>query len=246
MFTRRRILAASGLALTALLGVVSAACADRPVQRAPVDVATLDLTRILPSPAADDSAETRAELDELLRIQTSRSAAQADRAHQDEKISIFRFADALGTPPQFAEKDLPRFTALFKRIETAKTAVVQPAKKFFARKRPYEVEKRLEPSTAYPGSDSYPSGHATWAYAAGIVLADMLPEKRVPILNRAAEFSHNRVVGGVHYQSDVEAGKIAGSVLGAFLLVTPSFRADEQAATAELRAALGLPARVLN
>ena len=74
------------------------------------------------------------------------------------------------------------------------------------------------------------------------VLADMVPEKRAEIVARAGEFADNRVVAGVHYPSDVDAGRISGSVLAAFLFASPEFRAEEQVATAELRSALKLPA----
>ncbi len=47
--------------------------------------------------------------------------------------------------------------------------------------------------------------------------------------------------GGVHYPSDVAGGHLAGTALAAQLYRSPRFVADEVAATAELRAALGLP-----
>ncbi|HEX7416538.1 MAG TPA: hypothetical protein VF315_00670 [Steroidobacteraceae bacterium] len=49
------------------------------------------------------------------------------------------------------------------------------------------------------------------------------------------------MVGGVHYGSDVQAGRIAGSVLAALLFDSPAFQRDAAAARAELRQALGLP-----
>jgi acid phosphatase (class A) len=74
----------------------------------------------------------------------------------------------------------------------------------------------------------------------GIVLADLVPEKRSQIMARASEYGFNRVVGGVHYRSDIEAGRIAGSVIAQALFMSEDFRTQLAAARAELRKVLGL------
>jgi acid phosphatase (class A) len=74
----------------------------------------------------------------------------------------------------------------------------------------------------------------------GIELANMLPEKRAQIMARAWEFGHNRVVGGIHYPSDIEMGRISGMVIAQTISTHPDFKAEFEAAKAELRAALGL------
>jgi acid phosphatase (class A) len=226
-------------ALAGVAGIVSISCADG--GRAFIDPAVVVLERVIPPPAAAGSAAERAELDEMLRIQMQRTPVQAERAKADADTSIFRFADAIGSPPGFAEGKLPKLTALFKRIRDAETAVIGPAKDHYARPRPSVTEPKLDPVISVPGSMAYPSGHAAWAFAAGLVLADMIPEKRAQILARAAEFAHNRVVAGVHYPSDVDAGRVSGSVLAAFLFASPAFSAEESLASAELRTALQLP-----
>src|SRR5262245_66655567 len=60
-----------------------------------VDASLLDLVRLLPPPPANNSAETRAELDTMLSIQRKRSDVQISRAQADADITIHRFADAL-------------------------------------------------------------------------------------------------------------------------------------------------------
>jgi len=201
------------------------------------------LYRLLPPPPVAGSAQERAELDELLHLQAIRTPAEAQRAAADATVSIFRFADALGSPLQFNPGRLPRTSALFERILRDEVRFVEPAKDAYARPRPYLTEKRLSPVVAIPPSAAYPSGHATWAIACAIVLADMLPERRAQIFARADEYARNREVGGVHYPSDVAAGHLAGTALAAQLFELPRFLDDEAAAAAELRAALGLPPR---
>ena len=72
--------------------------------------------------------------------------------------------------------------------------------------------------------------------ACGIVLADMVPERRTQIFARAEEYAHNREVGGVHYPSDVAGGHLAGTALAAALFTSQAFLNDELAAAAELHA----------
>ena len=123
------------------------------------------------------------------------------------------------------------------------SAVIGPVKDEFARPRPFKLEPRLEPSVPRSGTGSYPSGHAAWAYTAAIVLADMVPERREQIFARAREYAHNRNIGGVHYPSDIEAGRLAATAIAAMLFSCAPFQHEEAAAQAELRHALGLTAR---
>jgi acid phosphatase (class A) len=74
----------------------------------------------------------------------------------------------------------------------------------------------------------------------GIELSNMLPEKRAAIMARAWEFGHNRVVGGIHYPSDIEMGRIAGTVIAQTISTHPDFKTELEGAKAELRAALGM------
>ncbi|RFA13369.1 acid phosphatase [Subtercola boreus] len=57
---------------------------------------------------------------------------------------------------------------------------------------------------------SYPSGHTTTAYEAGVTLATLLPELAPEILTRASEAGNDRIVLGVHYPLDIMGGRIDG------------------------------------
>ncbi|HTV52007.1 MAG TPA: phosphatase PAP2 family protein [Steroidobacteraceae bacterium] len=206
-----------------------------------VDAQRLDLLRLLPPPPAAGSAQERAELADMLRIQATRTPAEVELGRKDVATTVFRFADALGNPPEFAPGRLPRTEALFRDVGRNEAAILTRAKDAFARPRPFLADPQLQPTIARPPSFSYPSGHSTWAAATGLVLADMVPERRTQILAREAQYARNRVVDGVHYPSDVAAGQVAGTVLAAMLFDCPAFAAEEAAAKAELRGALGLP-----
>jgi membrane-associated phospholipid phosphatase len=57
---------------------------------------------------------------------------------------------------------------------------------------------------------SFPSGHTTTAYEAGVTLATLLPELAPEILARASEAGNDRIVLGVHYPLDIVGGRIDG------------------------------------
>jgi len=205
------------------------------------DARALDLSRVLPPPPTDDSATTRSEIELMLKMQQERTPEEAARARADASYSVFRFADALDAPEVFNAKTLPKTSSLFRKVTYEEGAVVQAGKRGFKRPRPFVLEPRIEPVIKKPTNDSYPSGHAMWSRVVGLLLADMLPEYGEKIMPRADEFAFHRVVAGVHYPSDVEAGKHAGTALAAFLLASPAFQSDYAEAKRELRAALKLP-----
>ena len=74
----------------------------------------------------------------------------------------------------------------------------------------------------------------------GIVLSNMVPEKKPAIMARAWEYGHNRIVGGIHYQTDIEAGRIAGTVIAQTIMTHDDYKTEFEAAKAELRQVLGL------
>jgi acid phosphatase (class A) len=203
-----------------------------------IDNTVVDLTAILPPPPANDSAKTKAELGEVLTIQVTRTPDMVTRAQADDEEVVWRFADVLG--PKFSKDALPKTAAFFDRVAATEGAVVDPAKKIFGRSRPHQMSDLVKPVVDLSKSAGWPSGHATLGTLMGILLADMIPEKRPEIMVRAWEYGDNRVVAGIHFPSDVEMGRIAGSVVAFELMQRDDFKTEYGAAKSELRAALNL------
>ena len=198
---------------------------------------TADFVALFPEPPARGSAQTRRELDELFEIQKTRSAADVAAARADRKTDVARFFPALGLKPA-TDLSLPQVRRLAQRVEDDIRPYVRAAKDRFHRLRPYEIEPRLEPCIDHVRGDlSYPSGHATFGYVMTWVLADIAPERRAQLEARGDEFAHQRMVCGVHFKSDVEAGRRGAQWLIERLHSSPAYRADVAAAATELRAA---------
>lgn len=78
------------------------------------------------------------------------------------------------------------------------------------RLRPPLAHDSLTALVTLPADSSFPSGHATSAFAAAGVVAALHPRLRAPVLTLAALIGLSRVYLGVHYPTDV----IAGAALG--------------------------------
>jgi acid phosphatase (class A) len=230
------------LALIFLLGALGAtygtgtAGADQDAYLPPSSV---DLAQVLEPPPAPDSPAGKADLQAMLDAQQSRTAADVASAQADAEVSVFRFADVIGAG--FSAKNLPFTAQFFGRVRAAESPPVKAAKRFFSRPRPFVADLEIHPIVNEPPDKSYPSGHSTFSYTVAIILANMLPEKAVAIFARARVYAHNRVVGGVHYPSDVEAGRISASVIDNVLFHDAVFMADYAKARVEVRHAAGMP-----
>jgi acid phosphatase (class A) len=191
-----------------------------------------------PPPPARGSPAERAELDELLALQRSRSDADVAAARADRKTQIRRFAEALGTDERTID-GLPHLARLAEALEDEAREYVRAAKVQFRRWRPHEVEPAIAPCIDDVAADqSYPSGHSTYGWLMAYLLADMVPERRDRLLARAAAFARQRMVCGVHFPSDLAAGERGAAWLIGQLRKNPGFVADRDRAARELRAAL--------
>jgi acid phosphatase (class A) len=199
----------------------------------------VDLTVLLAPPPELSSDAQHRDLSAVLEAQRTRTPEQIEWAVADNQLSILRFADVLG--PGFNADRLPVTAEFFTRLQSDSRLIVLATKDAWDRKRPFLVSEEVKFVGAKPASvGSYPSGHSTFGYLTAIVLADMVPEKRSLLFVRGAEYGANRVIAGVHFPSDVMAGRIAATVVASLLMQTPAFRADFAVAKTELRRVLEL------
>jgi len=92
--------------------------------------------------------------------------------------------------------------------------IVTKLKAAIGRKRPYVNFVDVQLAPGIETSDySFPSGHACGAYYIASKLAKRYPHLVDPLMTLADQIGRSRVQAGVHYPSDVEAGKAIGIAL---------------------------------
>lgn len=91
--------------------------------------------------------------------------------------------------------------------------------------RPSEVCPTLYPPVPVPGHPSYPAGHAVIGTLTSECLADLLPQYKEPLRALAARVAMNRVIAGLHYREDIDAGARAAVALKPFLTACPFYAA---------------------
>ena len=96
--------------------------------------------------------------------------------------------------------------------------VVMCLKDQFRSPRPSQLCPSIMPMIDAPATPSFPAGHAVQSYLISYLLAGSLPKLPNHDLNDvenptgalfdlAARVSQNRIVAGIHYQTDIDAGK---------------------------------------
>ena len=114
---------------------------------------------------------------------------------------------------------------------------VQP-KAYYHRKRPFE--RFGEPTLTgeddeLRGEGSYPSGHTMRGWTTALLLAEINPAAANAIYARGWMYGESRVIAGAHWQSDVDASRVAASIGVAALHTSPEFLAQMARAQEECR-----------
>lgn len=199
----------------------------------------LDGVQILgPPPAADSprGAADRATYDETRPLA---GTARWNQAKVDNDIwfggAVRRFACILGK--DISARSTPYTYRLLQRLELDARTVGEAPKHQYMRTRPLIGNDK---PVCVPRADwlrtngSYPSGHSMTGWSWGLVMAELAPAKASPLLDAGREIGQSRVICGVHFQSDVDAGRTLASAMVARLHADPAFQRDVAVAKAEL------------
>jgi acid phosphatase (class A) len=247
--------------LLPLLVVLAAGCASEapkpaaPAAAAPVyfSPGQLDSIALIEPPPVAGSEASRADLQAVLDAQRAAHATgMTARAVADTVIDCQRVADVLA-PAAVSAGDGAAAIAFATRAAKQVAGATGPPKTYWARPRPYVDSSAVErlgdvapdsPVAINGGYErahtSYPSGHTAFGTACAIVLAQMVPEQRAVLFARAQLYGESRLIVGAHFPTDVDAGRRVGTAAAGVMLQNAAFQADLRAATAQLRAALGL------
>lgn len=169
-------------------------------------------------PPLPGSARFAADLAELQRLSTSRTTAQADTARywateapssrwevfMEDEIARHRLG------PMHAARAL----ALASVSMNDALIACWDAKFHYWLERPITADTTIRTAFSTPPFPSYPSGHSTQSAAAAEVFAYLFPDMAQYYHAKAEEASRSRVLAGIHYRFDIEAGEALGAKVG--------------------------------
>lgn len=202
-----------------------------------------DAKVLLTAPPEKDSppqAADEAVYKDLRRLRdTPRWAMAANDADVFFPGLAHTFSCAAGLP--ITKDGTPHLYMLMRRIRMDSSRANDAPKDLYKRVRPFRHfggDPICVPHEAARfKDDSYPSGHASIGWALALTLAEAAPDRSDQILVRGAEFGRSRLVCGVHWPSDIEAGRLVGAATVARLHANPVFLAQLAEAKREVAAA---------
>ena len=199
-----------------------------------------DSLALLPPPPAAGSAQQAADLDTYKRTRALRDTPRWALAAKDANLKFpaaaSTFECALQVP--ISQEATPNLNMLLRRTLLDAGLATYAAKNKYNRERPFVAEKQ---ATCTPAEEavlskdgSYPSGHASLGWAWALVLVQAAPQRMDAVLQRGYAFGQSRVICGVHWQSDVDAGRVIGAAAVARLQSDDTFKAQVALARDEI------------
>lgn len=176
---------------------------------------------LVPPPPAPGTKVDKADLAELDRWQKKRTDKLCAEVIAQRKVEPeYFFAKLPFEPKSTAEAFLLRI-----RADVGQAVSLYKAK--YERPRPFRRDAdRFHPCYPESHGTSYPSGHAAISQAYALALGDLDPAHRSLYLKEAGQAALNRVIGGVHHPSDVQAGAALGAAVYEKIKQTPQFKKD--------------------
>ena len=142
---------------------------------------------------------------------------RADIAIRDAVYSLECIAQEFSEPfgLTISEENTPEIWKLLRDAKATCEAISGFPKYYYKRKRPFV---RFQEPTATPQFEpelrrnfSYPSSHTILGWASALLLTEINPERADTILARGMMYGESRVIVGAHWQSDVDAGRLAAA-----------------------------------
>lgn len=178
--------------------------------------------------------------------QMRQNKERADIAIRDAVYSLEcimeEFSEPLGL--KMSKEETPEIYKLLKDSKATCENVSNFPKFYYKRIRPF---MRFHEHTATPQFEpdlrrnfSYPSGHTILGWCSALLLSEINPERADTILARGMMYGESRVIVGAHWQSDVDAGRLAASAVYSRMHTSERFLEQMQLARQEFRIKTGL------
>jgi len=195
----------------------------------------------LPAPPKEDQLGFA---NDILRYQWGKTVRATDRGKQAADDAQYTldylfgyYAEAFGT--LVSEEATPETWKLLVGGIVDGGLAVKRGKRKYKRLRPYVYFGDSTPVPAdeevLRNSGSYPSGHTARGWMCALIMVQLNPDRQNAILKAGYEYGESRVIVGYHYQSDVDAARIASSAAFARLQSSEKYQKQLKKALKELK-----------
>ncbi|MNS76343.1 Major phosphate-irrepressible acid phosphatase precursor [compost metagenome] len=169
-----------------------------------------------PPPPVEGSEIDIADIAKVREYQTTRTEEDCKRTRHEQYLDIqSTFAEPYGP---LTKEEASKLSPLYSKIFVLTDEYVIGIKELHKRPRPFVRDEKIVLCVPSHPSTSYPSGHATISRTAANIFATLLPAKAAALKARADQMAEDRVLGGVHHPSDIEAGKTLADIVSEELL----------------------------
>ncbi|MFN7123199.1 MAG: phosphatase PAP2 family protein [Hydrogenophaga sp.] len=198
-------------------------------KEAMLEFANLQASNIQRKPLVKLRAPTKPQFKKQLDLVAAYADLRADRAAEivaQMGLPVAFWSSLVGLTAHRHKKTLQLLDLMFSLC----VHVEMRFKHIFASLRPVAMSPQIQPMIETPGHGSWPSGHATEAFAFAVLLEALLnaasptngtpngTESREQLQRLAARIATNRVVAGVHFPVDSACGRLLGTALAEFLV----------------------------
>jgi acid phosphatase (class A) len=201
-----------------------------------VTPAELDLPRVLPAFPAAGSFADRVDVETMLAIQRRRTKVDEIDAQADSVTTMSDFTSNMLGAAKANPASHPKLFALMRALHDDMRGVNRAANAARGfRPRPQVHDTRIKPSLDLVGhgNASYPSARTSSGYVWAAVFGDLFPAMAEAADAEAERIAWRRVVGGVHYPSDLTGSRYVAAQVVERLRANARFRQDLEAVRAE-------------
>lgn len=195
-----------------------------------------DTYQIIPPAPTAGSIRDQADRAAFLATRSLKDSPRWALAINDVDLNVAKHMScAMGV--ELTPKSTPKLVAMFQKMGPDISRATNRPKDIYKHKRPYLVDDGpicVDRSPFLAASPDYPSGHVTFGWTIGLILAELAPDRATEILVRARAYGESRMVCGVHTMSAVESGRTNASALVAGLHGSAQFRSDMDAVRIEI------------
>lgn len=188
---------------------------------------SINPSTVLSAPPAPGSERDVHDMREVLR-----------RQEEVRTLKICTRTKAVGDPATTLERvfgqilsadEITKWSPFFLRIQNDQRVIRALVKDVFKRNRPSITNPEVKPCLKILATPSYPSGHSTMAHVSAAVFSLLDPSREAAFDAIALQISEDRVNVGVHYPSDIDAGRRLAEAIVAEFQKNPDFQDEIKA-----------------